>query len=122
MNDYRATVYAACQARDADASNSEAWSLLAWTNLEFHNVNDAIVKAARAVALAPQEPRHHRELAEVRAAVGRWSQAIESYNRALHLEPGLEAARVGFTDPVPVNVGGLHDGSGYPVRDAETSR
>lgn len=75
-----------------------------------------------AVALAPPEPRHHRELAEVRAAVGRWSRAIESYNRALHLEPGLEAARVGFTDPVPVNVGGLHDGSGYPARDAETSR
>lgn len=76
MNDYRATVYAARRARDADASHSEAWSLLAWTNLEFHDVNDAIVEAAGAVALAPQEPRYHRELAEVRAIshdVGRGS-------------------------------------------------
>jgi tetratricopeptide (TPR) repeat protein len=95
-NDYLSAAYAARMARDAAPDDPVAWRTLAWANVQLRNTNDAVFEAGRAVMLAPGDATYHYDLGEIHFVRRSWKEAMESYQRALQLDPGLEAAGIGI--------------------------
>lgn len=95
-NEYFSAAYAAKQAREIDELNSEAWNILARSNIQLGNVTDALFEATRAIHLAPHEAAYHLDLAEVHEKLHNWNQALESYQLAQQLAPDVDEAKIGI--------------------------
>jgi tetratricopeptide (TPR) repeat protein len=81
--DHWKRVKAECQQRlHANASDAEAYYLLSKAAVSFGNIEDAVVPAEKAVALAPSNPDYHAAAAE---AYARMAQRVSVLKQVLYL-------------------------------------
>lgn len=80
-------LYVATKATEKDASNPEAWALLAQAKFRWGETEDAIYEYKRAIKLRPNEAEYYFDLGTVYESAERWKDAVGNYERAAKIEP-----------------------------------
>ena len=80
-------LYVATKATEKDASNPDAWALLAQAKFRWGETEDAIYEYKRAIKLRPNEAEYYFDLGTVYESAERWKEAFENYQRAANIAP-----------------------------------
>jgi hypothetical protein len=79
--------------RAVRAINSDSDLLLSEMLASDHRYEDSVRAAREALAWTPDSADAYADIASAYAGLGRWKEASENAEYALHLKPGLESAR-----------------------------
>ena len=108
-----------------DPQNADAWHLLGTIEIERRNLDNAFNLVSKALAIQPDSPVFHHNIAYIHGALGRLTEAETHYRRSIALSPGYAEAYFNLSgsakfttdDPIIPNLETLLGHDGFSDRD-----